>query len=88
MERNSFYCPDCKERTVHFEISPDEAAAMQGRNAGMQALGRVGQYTGIFAFVKMITGFKLWKCSKCGLGTSRKPSGIIEAQFKDGKWRD
>lgn len=85
MEKNSFYCPDCKERTAHFQINFDEAAAMQGRNTGMQAICRIGQYTGISAFVQMITGFKLWKCSKCGLGTSRKPSGTIEMFFKDGK---
>lgn len=85
MEKNSFYCPDCQERTVHLEINPDEAAAMQGRNAGWQAFGRICQYTGTIVFVKMITGFKLWKCSKCGLGTSRKPGGAIEMYFKDGK---
>ena len=72
MERNSFYCPDCKERTVYFEINFDEAMAMQGRNDGMQTVGRIGQYIGIGEFVKMIMGF-IWIFSKCGLGTSRKP---------------
>lgn len=85
MGKNSFYCPSCEERTVHFELDADEVTAMQGGKVVLQTINRIGQYVGMYSVGKFITGFKFWKCTKCGLGTSRKPDGTIHEQFKDGE---
>lgn len=85
MAKNSFYCPICKERTDHYELDADEVTAMQGGNVALQALNRLGQYLGGWTLAKFLSGLKFWKCSKCGLGTSRKPDGSIHEHFQNGK---
>lgn len=85
MSRNSFHCPVCGERTNHVELDADELTAMQGGGTLLQTTNRLGQYVGVYDLAKLLTGIKFWKCTKCGLGTSRKPSGKIHENFKDGK---
>lgn len=85
MAKNSFYCPNCNERTVYFELDADELMAMQGGNTALQIINRTGQLIGMYDLMKFVTGRKFWKCSKCGLGTTRKPNGTICENYKDGK---
>lgn len=85
MGKNSFYCPNCNERTVHFELDADELTAMQGGNTILQINNRICQFIGMYDVIKFVTGRKCWKCSKCGLGTTRRPDGSIYEHYKDGK---
>ena len=85
MAKNSFICPACQERTIHVELHMDEVSAMMGQNFLLQLNARFATYIGMTSPAKFLTGIRFYKCTTCGLGTSRKPNGKIHECFKDGK---
>lgn len=75
METNSFYCPNCKKRTRHIEISYKEESAIEKESKIVQLWGTlVNDYAGAKKIIKLF-GYTSYKCMECGRCAERKADG-------------
>ena len=83
---NSFYCPHCKKRTLHYRLTLTESSAINYPDDkwGL-ACSKFFDITGLTKFYGTLMGNSCWKCDNCGLSTMRKSNGEIFDIGKFGK---
>lgn len=82
MEKNWFYCGECKGRTCHVEITTAEVLSSDSCGKTSKkvwgAFGEIMDKTGLPSIVKCVLAIKYWKCTKCGLLSERLPDGTCK----------